>query len=68
MIEDSNTWINVTRSYHKCPYCEQGVLDNRIKRGFFIRNFLFWINLKRYECNTCERKVYIRVIRNNSIA
>jgi len=66
--EDNNEWANVTRTIHKCPHCENGKLDTRIKRGFFVRYFCFWLQYKRYQCNTCERKVYIKIVRKNIIA
>ena len=66
--DDNYDWVNVTRPIYKCPHCEKGNLDTRIKRGFFVRNFCFWLDLRRYQCNTCERKVYIRAGQKNIIA
>jgi hypothetical protein len=42
-----------------CPKCKKGQLDNRVRRGFFVKNFLFWLPLKRYLCYTCTRKTYV---------
>lgn len=53
-------WINVTPRYRKCPHCAKGQLDTRVKRGFFVRFFLSWMNLRRYQCNSCEKKVYVK--------
>jgi len=58
--QDTPEWINVIPSYHKCPHCPQGKLDTRIKRGFFVRNIFIWMHVKRYQCNCCGRKVYIK--------
>ena len=53
-------WINVIPTYHKCPHCVSGQLDTRIRRGFFVRNFFIWMDVKRYQCNNCGKKVYIK--------
>ncbi len=62
MITENNNedWINVVQTYYKCPHCEKGQLDTRVKRGFFVRNLFLWMNVKRYQCNNCEKKVYIK--------
>ena len=62
MVADNNNqdWVNVIPSYYKCPHCAKGKLDTRIKRGFFVRNLFVWMDVKRYQCNTCERKVYVK--------
>jgi transposase-like protein len=54
------SWINVVKTYHKCPRCKSGLLDTRIKRGFFVRNVFIWMNVKRYQCNACGRKSYVK--------
>ena len=69
MAEDNNeeNWVNVIQTFRKCPHCRHGRLDTRIKRGFFVRHFLPWMDLKRYQCNTCERKVYLKAARVRKI-
>jgi len=59
-VPKDNSWINITRKYHKCPHCKKGTLDTRVKRGFFVKNFFIWLGTKRYQCNTCGRKCYIK--------
>ncbi|MDN5287567.1 MAG: hypothetical protein JWR38_3841 [Mucilaginibacter sp.] len=41
-----------------CPRCKTE-LDNRVPRGFFVKNMLFFLPLKRYLCYKCQRKRYI---------
>jgi ribosomal protein S27AE len=60
MAIDNNNSEWVVPVYQKCPNCETGQLDTRIKRGFFVRNLFVWMNVKRYQCNSCGRKVYIK--------
>ncbi len=59
-MEASETaWLNTNKVYKKCPYCKQGELDSRIRRGPLVKSFLFWLDLKRYACGSCGRKVYM---------
>lgn len=58
---DDQGWTNVTPTYHKCPHCLHGNLENRIKRGFFVKYIFVWMHVKRYQCNSCRRKVYIKI-------
>lgn len=53
-----HSWLNVTKVYKKCPHCKDGQLDTRIRRSAFVRNVLFFLDLKRYACSSCMRKVY----------
>jgi len=53
-------WINKNPNYHKCPCCENGQLETRIKRSFIVRHLFVWMDVKRYQCNACRRKVYIK--------
>jgi len=53
-------WLNHSPSYRHCPNCEHGVLETRIKRGFFVKYFFIWMDVKRYQCNACGKKVYIK--------
>jgi ribosomal protein L37AE/L43A len=56
---DSNT---TSKPEHKklplCPKCKSEV-DSRISRGFFVKNLLFFLPLKRYVCYRCQRKRYV---------
>jgi len=54
------SWIHNIPVYQKCPHCVNGRLDTRIKRGFIVKNFFVWMNVKRYQCNSCRKKVYIK--------
>jgi len=62
MAVDNNNeeWVNVIPHFQTCPSCLKGQLDIRIRRGFFVRNFFLWMNVKRYQCNSCGRKIYIK--------
>jgi transposase-like protein len=44
------------RNSTKCFLCKSEL--TRIKRGFFVKKFLFWLPLKRYICYKCNRKFY----------
>ncbi|SDE28805.1 hypothetical protein SAMN05216464_105106 [Mucilaginibacter pineti] len=46
------------RRYPLCPKCKTE-LDNRISRGFLVKNVLFFLPLKRYICYKCQRKRYV---------
>ncbi len=41
-----------------CPRCKSE-LDNRVPRGFLVKNLLFFLPLKRYMCYRCQRKRYV---------
>lgn len=43
----------------KCNKCNKGDLDTRAKRGVFVKMFLFWLPIKRYKCNYCNKKTYL---------
>ena len=58
--DNNNDWMKIIPVYHKCPHCTHGLLDTRIKRGYFVRNFFVWMNVRRYQCNCCGKKVYIK--------
>lgn len=53
-------WITETKHYNKCPVCKIGFLDTRIHRDPFVKYILFFKDIKRYRCNNCYSKVYIR--------
>lgn len=52
-------WATIERTYQDCPNCKKGKLDTRIKRSALVKNFLFFMNYKRYECSSCGHKAYI---------
>jgi hypothetical protein len=41
-----------------CPKCKS-VLDYRIHRSFFVKTFLFFLPIKRYNCYHCKRKPHV---------
>lgn len=43
----------------KCLKCNKGTLDTRVKRGLLARTFLFFLPIKRYMCNNCQKKAYV---------
>jgi len=53
-------WIHKIPSYHQCPSCSKGKLDTRVKRSFIVRNIFVWMDVKRFQCNCCGKKVYIK--------
>lgn len=53
-------WLDATKVYKKCPYCKKGMLDTRVKRSRIVKILLFFVEIKRYACNNCQRKVYMR--------
>ena len=52
-------WLNNSKTYKKCPKCSKGELDIRVKRGRFVKTFLFFLDLKRYKCSTCGFTMYL---------
>jgi len=43
----------------QCKKCRRGVLETRVKRAFLVRMILFWLPIKRYRCNFCNKKTYL---------
>ena len=43
----------------KCKKCHRGVLDSRVKRPLLIKVTVFWLPIKRYKCNCCDKKTYL---------
>ena len=43
----------------QCKKCHRGVLDSRVKRPLLIKVVLFWLPIKRYRCNFCDKKTYL---------
>jgi transposase-like protein len=60
MENELKNWINVSKAYTNCPHCEKGLLNTRVKRGFLVKNVFVWMDVKRYQCNVCARKVYLK--------
>lgn len=42
----------------KCPKCQSGTLTSRARRHFLVKTFFFWLPIKRYQCNVCDKKTY----------
>jgi hypothetical protein len=61
MKNENENWINAAKSYRNCPHCEKGLLNTRVRRGFFVKNVFVWMAVKRYQCNVCARKVYLKI-------
>jgi hypothetical protein len=48
-----------TRQKKACPHCSKGKLTNRARRPILVKATLFWLPIKRYSCNLCEKKSYV---------
>jgi transposase-like protein len=59
-VTPEQSWLTATKVHKKCPRCKEGELDTRVKRGKLVKTFLFFLDLKRYTCSKCDRKVYLR--------
>lgn len=59
-IQQDTSWINSVKKHQKCPHCKNGKLDTRVKRGFLVKNFFTWVGTKRYQCNSCGKKSYLK--------
>ena len=55
-----NSWLEKDKTYEKCPSCSKGTLDIRIPRGFFVKYIFTWIGDKRYKCDMCGKKKYVK--------
>jgi DNA-directed RNA polymerase subunit RPC12/RpoP len=55
-----SSWIYKTVSYNQCPKCKMGLLDTRVSRGPIVKHLFFWLQVKRYRCNNCAAKVYVK--------
>lgn len=55
----TSTGANYINTELKCKQCHKESLL-RIKRGVFVKTFLFWRPLKRYRCLSCQAKFYVR--------
>lgn len=48
------SWIKETKKYNKCPNCEKGILNERIKSARIYKLFLFH-KVKCYRCDNCGK-------------
>jgi hypothetical protein len=48
----------LTSYRRKCKKCNTGVLDTRVKRPLFIKLLFFWISVKIYKCDYCNKRTY----------
>lgn len=46
-------------SIKKCKKCDTGILEDRVKRPLLIKTLLFWLPVKRYKCDYCNKKSYL---------
>ena len=51
----------------KCKKCNRGKLSERTKRGFWVKTILFWLPIKRYRCDYCNKKSYVVGSATNTI-
>ena len=43
----------------QCKKCHRGFLDSRVRRALLVKVALFWLPIKRYRCNFCDKKTYL---------
>lgn len=55
-----NQWQLDVKKYEKCPYCKNGELNTRVRRSFFVKHLFKWVGEKRYMCDVCARKKYVK--------
>ncbi|MBB3969019.1 transcription elongation factor Elf1 [Mucilaginibacter phyllosphaerae] len=48
-----------TKQKKTCPHCGRGKLANRARRPALMKATLFWLPIKRYSCNVCNKKSYV---------
>ncbi len=58
-IPQDQSWLEKPSVYHKCPKCPSGYLTSRVPRGAVVK--FLGLNLRRYKCNSCEAKVYLKI-------
>jgi hypothetical protein len=58
-LNDQETETRLQRQYPLCPKCKEE-FAYRIHRSFLFKLFLFWLPVRRYYCNYCRQKMYIR--------
>jgi hypothetical protein len=46
-----------------CEHCNKGY-HFRVRRGFLVRTFLFWLPVRRYLCTNCLKQHYVFGYRN----
>jgi hypothetical protein len=37
--------------------------EYRVKRGVFVKNLLFWLPIKRYQCFGCLKRYYVLMLK-----
>lgn len=58
MVVSLNNEHHITKKAHLCPKCKTE-FDTRVHRGFLVKNFLFFLPIRRYECYSCKKKYYV---------
>lgn len=53
----TSTVVSTTKE-QKCPYCKSMAIDRR-RRPFLVRTALFFLPLKYYRCDRCQRRFYL---------
>ncbi|MGN5955734.1 hypothetical protein ACP6L2_14075 [Sphingobacterium lactis] len=48
-------------SHPLCPYCKGAYLYARVHRPWWVKTFLFYIPLKAYKCNNCNKISYVKI-------
>lgn len=51
------SWIKAEKKYKKCPSCEKGILNERIK-SYRIYKLLWFYKVKRYRCDVCGKTMH----------
>ena len=57
-LKNKDDLIKSDKKVYNCPKCKSE-LDTRVPRSFFVKNFLFWLPLRRYTCYNCKRKFHV---------
>ena len=56
---EETKWLKETGTYRKCPHCDTGELAHRVPRHYLVK-MIFGNRLRRYKCDNCQRKVYVK--------
>ena len=54
---DAGSAVDDEKAYC-CKKCNKPY-DARVRRGFFVKTFLFWLPLRRYACYRCKGTYYV---------
>lgn len=49
----------MSQSHPLCPHCGEAYLYSRVRRPWWVKSFLFFLPVKRYSCNQCNKTSYI---------